>query len=91
MDVEDRKPVTYPEDAYQVWWDYNQGEVLRDETAKELAGYYARMLSWYTKGASPTNWAFSSVKSPLQYILLGSVERARSRAQSFSKGLYKNL
>ncbi|HNP21803.1 MAG TPA: glycosyl hydrolase family 39 [Panacibacter sp.] len=44
------KPVTYPEDAYQVWWDYNQGEVLRDETAKELAGYYARMLSWYTKG-----------------------------------------
>ncbi len=44
------KPVTYPEDAYKVWWDYNQGEVLRDETAKEVAGYYARLLSWYTKG-----------------------------------------
>ena len=23
------KPVKYPEDAYQVWWNYNQGEVLK--------------------------------------------------------------
>jgi len=40
----------YPEDPYQVSWDYNQGTVLRDSTMKEIAGYYARLFSWYTKG-----------------------------------------
>ena len=43
-------PVQYPDDAYQVFWNYNQGTVLRDTTAKEVAGYYARLISWYTKG-----------------------------------------
>jgi hypothetical protein len=42
--------VTYPEDPYQVNWDYNQGTQLRDTSMKELSGYYARLLSWYTKG-----------------------------------------
>jgi hypothetical protein len=42
--------VTYPEDAYQVWWDYNQGNALRDTSMKELAGYYARLMGWYTNG-----------------------------------------
>jgi len=43
-------PVPYPEDACKVSWDYNQGTILRDSTLKELAGYYARLVSWYTKG-----------------------------------------
>jgi hypothetical protein len=43
-------PVPYPADPYQPTWDYNQGTQLRDTTGKELAGYYARLLSWYTKG-----------------------------------------
>jgi hypothetical protein len=42
--------VGYPENPYQTGWDYNQGTELRDTTMKELAGYYARLLSWYTKG-----------------------------------------
>ncbi|MEP6845248.1 MAG: glycosyl hydrolase family 39, partial [Panacibacter sp.] len=42
--------IKYPDDAYQVFWDYNQGTVLRDTTMKEVAGYYARLFSWYTKG-----------------------------------------
>jgi hypothetical protein len=42
--------VDYPENAYQTDWNYNQGTELRDTTVKELAGYYARLLSWYTKG-----------------------------------------
>ncbi len=42
--------VPYPNDAYQVSWNYNQGTVLRDTTLKEVAGYYARLISWYTKG-----------------------------------------
>ena len=44
------KVVNYPENPYQVMWDYNQGTVLRDSTLQELAGYYARLISWYTKG-----------------------------------------
>ena len=42
--------VKYPEDPYQTCWDYNQGIQLRDTTMKELSGYFARLLSWYTKG-----------------------------------------
>ena len=42
--------VPYPDNAYQVNWNYNQGTVLRDTTYKEMAAYYARVFSWYTKG-----------------------------------------
>lgn len=44
------KPVTYPDDPNQVFWDYTQGTELRDPSMKEVAGYFARLLSWYTKG-----------------------------------------
>jgi hypothetical protein len=44
------KPVVYPADPTQVTWDYEQGTELRDPTLKEVADYYARLLSWYTKG-----------------------------------------
>ena len=44
------KPVTYPADPNQVFWDYTQGSELRDPSMKELADYYSRLLSWYTKG-----------------------------------------
>lgn len=40
----------YPQNAYEVFWAYNDGAVLRDTTMKELAAYYARLFSWYTKG-----------------------------------------
>jgi hypothetical protein len=44
------KPVTYPDDPDKVFWKYTQGTELRDPSMKELAGYYARLVSWYTKG-----------------------------------------
>jgi hypothetical protein len=44
------KPVTYPDDPDLAVWDYTQGSELRDPSAKEVADYYARLLSWYTKG-----------------------------------------
>jgi len=44
------KPVAYPSDPDQVTWDYEQGTELRDPTFKEVADYYARLLSWYTRG-----------------------------------------
>jgi hypothetical protein len=44
------KPVTYPADPYQVFWDYTQGTELRDPSGKELGDYYARLVSWYVNG-----------------------------------------
>jgi hypothetical protein len=44
------KPVTYPADPDQAVWDYTQGSELRDPTGKELGDYFARLVSWYTKG-----------------------------------------
>ena len=44
------KPIAYPADPNQVMWDYEKGTEFRDPTLKEVADYYARLASWYTKG-----------------------------------------
>jgi hypothetical protein len=44
------KPVPYPSDPNQVVWDYEQGSELSDPTMKEVADYFAGLISWYTKG-----------------------------------------
>ncbi|MGB8987315.1 MAG: glycosyl hydrolase family 39, partial [Candidatus Sulfotelmatobacter sp.] len=42
------KPVVYPDDPGQVFWDYSQGTELTNVQA--LADYYARLAGWYTQG-----------------------------------------
>jgi hypothetical protein len=44
------KPVKIPDDPNQVVWDYTQGKDLNDPSGKELGDYYARLVSWYTRG-----------------------------------------
>jgi hypothetical protein len=44
------KPVTFPDDPDKVFWHYTQGKELREPSGKELGDYYARLVSWYTKG-----------------------------------------
>ncbi len=44
------QPVAYPSDPDQVDWNYEQGTHLRDPSMKELGDYYARLVSWYTRG-----------------------------------------
>jgi hypothetical protein len=44
------KPVTYPGDPDQADWNYTQGAELKDPSGKELGDYYARLVSWYTRG-----------------------------------------
>ncbi|MGH9616430.1 MAG: GH39 family glycosyl hydrolase [Acidobacteriaceae bacterium] len=44
------QPVTYPKDPNQVFWDYTQGTELVDPSGKQLGNYYARLVSWYTRG-----------------------------------------
>lgn len=43
-------PNEVPANPDQVYWNYTQGSQLRDPTCKELAGYYERLISWYTRG-----------------------------------------
>ena len=44
------KAVDYPSNPDSTCWDYNQGNEFRDTTLKEVADYYGRLFSWYTKG-----------------------------------------
>ncbi|WP_236657042.1 glycosyl hydrolase family 39 [Acidisarcina polymorpha] len=44
------KPVVYPADPDQVFWTYTQGTELNDPSGKEVGDYFARLVSWYTKG-----------------------------------------
>src|SRR5579872_5930132 len=44
------KPVAYPSDPDQIAYDYEQGTELRDPTYREVADYFARVVSWYVNG-----------------------------------------
>ena len=44
------KPVPYPADPDQAFWDYEKGTQFRDPSLKEVADYYARLVNWYTQG-----------------------------------------
>jgi hypothetical protein len=44
------KSVVVPADPNQVYWDYTQGQQLRDPSRKELVDYYSRLIDWYTRG-----------------------------------------
>jgi hypothetical protein len=44
------KPVAYPSHPDSVVWNYNEGKELRDRSGKEVADYFVRLFSWYTKG-----------------------------------------
>lgn len=44
------KPVSYPDNPDSVFWNYTQGSQPRDTTLNEMASYFARVYSWYTKG-----------------------------------------
>jgi hypothetical protein len=40
----------YPEDPREIFFAYNQGVDLVDPSGKQLGDYFARLVSWYTKG-----------------------------------------
>ena len=44
-----KKPVTWPANPNTADWDYEQGIKLQ-VSLKTLANYYARLVSWYTRG-----------------------------------------
>ena len=59
------KPVTWPENPNQVVWNYEQGTKLR-VSLKTLANYYARLVSWYTRGGFRDEYGHWH-KSPYHY------------------------
>jgi hypothetical protein len=44
------KPVLYPQDPEQLFYEYEQGKELRDPTCREAADYFARVVGWYANG-----------------------------------------
>jgi hypothetical protein len=44
------KPVAYPANPDRLFFNYEQGRELRDPTYREVAEYFARVVSWYVKG-----------------------------------------
>src|SRR5271157_675198 len=44
------EPVHYPEDPAKMCWDCARGKELRDPTYREVADYFARVVSWHVKG-----------------------------------------
>lgn len=62
--------VPYPEDPDQPIWHYQVGTELRDPTLKEVSDYFARLVSWYTKGGFTDEfgkWHESGHHYPLDY------------------------
>ena len=58
--------VSFPSDPNEVTWTYEQGQELRDPSAKVVADYYARLAKWYThKGFVDENGKTHS--SPFHY------------------------
>ena len=71
------KPVEYPADPNQVTWSYEQGTELRDPTMKEVAEYFARLVSWYTAGGFTDEVRQAArVRIPLFHSLLGGAQRS---------------
>ncbi|MEO6844817.1 MAG: glycosyl hydrolase family 39, partial [Ginsengibacter sp.] len=80
------KPVDYPSSPDSVFWSYNQGNEFRDTTLKELAGYYVRLFSWYTKGGFTDelgafhksghfyNFPYCEVLNEVDYEHIGNVQ-----------------
>ena len=72
------KPVVYPNDPDQVFWNYTQGTELNDPSGKEVGDYFARLVSWYTKGGfTDENGKQHTSGLSLQLSLLGGAERGR--------------
>ncbi len=60
------KPVAWPKNPNQVFWGYEQGTLLRPHSLKKVADYYARLVSWYTRGGFRDEYGHWH-KSPYHY------------------------
>jgi hypothetical protein len=86
------KPVPYPDDPDEITWTYEQGTELRDPSGKEVADYFARMVSWYTKGGFHDEygkWHESGHRYKFDYWeVLNEVEYEHTMTPEFYTALY---
>ncbi len=86
------KPAAYPSDPNQVTWTYEQGTELRDPTMKQVADYYARVVSWYTKGGFKDEygkWHASSYHYKIPYWeVLNEINGEHRMSPEFYTRLY---
>jgi hypothetical protein len=86
------KRVSYPADPSEITWNYEQGTALRDRTGKEVADYFARVVSWYTKGGFTDEygkWHESGHHYTFQYWeVLNEVEFEHNMTPEFYTTLY---
>ena len=89
------KPVPYPTDPSQEDGDYLQGTELRDPSMKEVADYYARLVSWYTRGGFTDEygkWHASGHHYKIDYWeFLNEVEFEHSMTPQFYTHLYDKI
>ncbi len=90
-----RRPVAYPADPDQVNWSYEQGRRLRDPSMRQVAGYYARLVSWYTRGGFRDEygvWHGSGYHHRIQYWeVLNEVDFEHSMSPRFYTRLYDRV
>ncbi len=86
------KPVAYPADPDQVDWNYEQGTEMRDPTMKQVADYYARLVSWYAKGGFTDEygkWHSSGYHYPIAYWeVLNEVDSEHQMSPELYSRLY---
>jgi hypothetical protein len=90
------KPVAYPFDPSQVADDaYTQATSLRDPSMKEVADYYARLISWYSCGGFTDEygkWHGSGHHYKIDYWeVLNEVEFEHSMTPEFYTALYDKV
>jgi len=86
-----KTPVTVPTDPDRVYWDYTQGKQLRDLTCRELAGYYSRLIRWYTQAASPMNLVSATNPAITIRFPTGGLQRDRRGASADSGAVHGKL
>lgn len=48
--IRNDKAITYPADPNEASWTYGDGSSLADPSGQQVAGYFARLVGWYTQG-----------------------------------------
>ena len=86
------KPITYPPDPNQPFWDYTQGTELKDPTLKELGDYYARLVSWYVRGGFTDELGVRHISGHhFKIPWWEGPERAGLRAQNNTARIHRTL
>jgi hypothetical protein len=84
-------PVSYPADPNQVTWNYEQGTQLVDPSMKQVANYYARLVSWYTRGGFTDEYGHEHTSGHFYHIAWWEVLNEVNAEHHMSPAFYTHL